>query len=202
MKRRKGGAVSSFVALVILAIIFLTVLQHIIPIAITGTGASSANSSGSSPTRGSCTAEQVIGGAAQASPRMESVPNALMASYVVYLPVNIPSRADGELLNDSWWREVFASSGQSFADMPQGLYWGFLNDSRSMQDWVDQNMPDRPSWAAFGVMSGVQKQLAAVKSNATASRNSTVAKDSVRDFVTSLSGKALAGADFLTAGSL
>jgi hypothetical protein len=133
---------------------------------------------------------------------MESAPNALMTSYVVYLPVNIPSRADGELLNDSWWHEVFAASGQSFADMPQGLYWGFLNDSQSMQDWLDQNMPDRPSWAAFGVMSGVQEQLAAVKSNATASRNSTVAKDSVRDFVTSLSGKALAGTDFLTAGSL
>ncbi len=124
------------------------------------------------------------------------------SSYTVSLPLSTPSSADSELLNDSWWREVFASSGQSFAGMPAGLYWGFLNTSQSMQDWVNQNMPDRPSWAAFGVMTGVQEQLAAVNSNATASRNATLARNSVRDFVVSLSGKGLAGVDFLTAGSL
>src|SRR5712692_2574009 len=178
MRRRKGSAVASFVTLIIFSIIFLTVLQHIFPLFISDTGTSSADSSGTKPKRGSCTAEQVVGGAAPAAPNVALAHDALtVSSYVVNLPVSTPSRADGELLNDSWWREVFASSGQSFADMPQGLYWGFLNDTQSMQDWVDQNMPDRPSWAALGVMSGVQEQLAAVKSNATASRNSTLAKD-------------------------
>jgi hypothetical protein len=49
----------------------------------------------------------------------------MLSSYVVYLPAHTPSKSDAQLLSDSWWREVFASSAQTFADMPRGLYWGF-----------------------------------------------------------------------------
>jgi hypothetical protein len=126
----------------------------------------------------------------------------MLSSYVVYLPVYTPSKSDAQLLNDSWWREVLASSAQTFADMPQGLYWGFLNNSQSMQDWISQTVPDPPSWANSGPMGAIQGQLMAVKSNASATWNETVAKSSVRSFILALSGDGLAGVDFLTAGSL
>jgi hypothetical protein len=122
----------------------------------------------------------------------------MLSSYVVYLPAYTPSKTDAQLLNDSWWREVFASSAQTFADMPRGLYWGFLNDNQSMQGWISQTVPDPPSWANSGPMGAIQEQLMAVKSNATAKGNETVARSSVRSFILALSGDGLAGVDFLT----
>jgi hypothetical protein len=179
-------------------LVFFTVLEHI-----SGPFNTNGDSNGN-PTRGSCTAEQAVGGAAQAAPSVVSNPEALTlsSSYVIYLPVSGPSSTDGELLNDSWWREVISSSDQSFASMPSGLYWGFLNDSQSMQDWLLQNVPNPPSWASTGVMTAVQERLASIKSNATVSGNSTLARNSVRIFVNGLSGAGLAFLDYVTAGSL
>ena len=86
--------------------------------------------------------------------------------------------------------------------MPAGLFWGFLNDSQAMQDWILQNVPNPPQWSNTGVIGGANQQLATIESNATASGNATVAKSSVRAFVLGLSGVDLAFLDFMTAGSL
>ena len=197
MRRRKGGTVASIVFFFVFMLVFLTVLAHIFPLYMGGSSTQEG-----SPSRGSCTAEQATGGAAPNSPGFAPVPNApVLSSYVISLPVTAPSSTDGELLNSSWWHEAIASSDQSFEDMPQGLYWGFLNDSQSMQEWL-QTMPNPPPWASTGVMSALQAQLDVIQSNATASGNSTQAKNSVRDFIAELSGAGLAGLDFITAGSL
>src|SRR5690348_6025005 len=110
MRRRKGGTLASGIAVILFLLVFFTVLEHV-----SGPfNTSSAGSSGGAPSRGSCTAEQVIGGAAPAYPDMSWATDSLASSsYTVSLPLSTPSSADSELLNDSWWREVLASSGQS-----------------------------------------------------------------------------------------
>ncbi len=198
MKCRKGGTAASIVFFFVFILVFLTVLAHIFPLYI-----GDSSTSGSSPTRGSCTAEHATGAAAPAAPGMASAPSVpMLSSYVISLPITASASTDGELLNDSWWHEVIASSDKSFKDMPQGLYWGFLNDSQSMHDWLLQTMPNPPSWASTGVMTAVTGELVTLQTDATASGNSTQAENSVRDFIAGLSGAGLSGLDFLTAGTL
>jgi len=201
MRRRKGGTVTSIVFFVIFMLVFLTVLQHVFPLFIYGAGASSGQRTSSQPKRGSCTVAE--GGAPPAARMTTATPGALPVSpYTIILPYTPASSSDAELVNDSWWREVLSSSASTFKGMPAGLFWGFLNDSQSMQSWILQNMPNPPTWTNSGVIGGADAQLAAVQSNVTATGNATLAKNSVRAFVLGLSGADVAFLDFMTAGSL
>lgn len=202
MRRRKGGTVTSIVFLIVFVIIFLTVLQHIFPLFILDGVASSGGTSSSQTTRGSCTVEEDSGPPPAATMQVGASDALLASPYVVSLPYTRASSADAELANDSWWREVLGSSASTFEGMPAGLYWGFLNNSQSMKDWILQNVNDPPSWATSGVLGAADELVAAIESNATASGNATLAKESVQGFVLSLSGADLAFTDFLTAGSL
>ncbi len=157
----------------------------------------------------SCAAGQTSSGGhapAAASALQGSNPSLAVADtffLLPTLPLDAQASTNAELVNSTWWKIAVASAGGTIVGMPQSLYWGLLNDSDAWHAYLLQVMPDPPSWSSSGgVVAAVHGQFVRLQSNATSSGNSAVAKMLIWDYVTGISGRGLAGVNFITAGSL
>lgn len=116
--------------------------------------------------------------------------------------INPDSSVASDLLQLSFWGEVYSSARTTYAEMLPQTILGFINSSQQWRDWLVSTEPATSSWLNGRIQTSLDSRLLGLISQVVGSNNSARAVNTLQGYAQSASGYTLAAIDYLTLGGL